>query len=154
MICCIQANRTCTGHDGMQEGAPVYDIVIGGWMNSKTVIRKQGQQRAIATAKKPSIKSADNNNNNNSKQSSNGSSSAVYSHNCIIHPGMPTDCALDHAMLQKFVAAVGEFSKYWLSLEDGVIRLGKGPEPGRQEIIRWRDPQPVKNVRYIGFRSG
>lgn len=36
------------GRDGLADQSPNYEVVIGGWMNRKTAVRKRGQQQAAA----------------------------------------------------------------------------------------------------------
>lgn len=36
------------GRDGLADQSPNYEVVIGGWMNRKTAMRKHGQQQAAA----------------------------------------------------------------------------------------------------------
>ena len=41
-----------------------------------------------------------------------------------------------------------EFKKFWLSWEEGLIRLGHGLATGVDSIIQWQDPNPyiIKGV--------
>jgi hypothetical protein len=95
------------GQDGLAEEAPVYEIVVGGWMNSKTAIRKQGMQQAYVSKR--------------------------ANPDAAINP-------------------VGEFCKYWVKLESGLISIGKGSDHSRNEIIHWQDDNPPPEIRFIGFR--
>ncbi|KAJ7516513.1 hypothetical protein O6H91_22G061000 [Diphasiastrum complanatum] len=44
------------------------------------------------------------------------------------------------------------FEKYWISIEDGMITVGKG-EPGRGVVYQWIDLQPNCKVQYVGLSS-
>jgi hypothetical protein len=47
----VSFNKDCSeieGRDGMSDRAPNYEVVIGGWMNTKTALRKKGQQQVAA----------------------------------------------------------------------------------------------------------
>lgn len=44
------------------------------------------------------------------------------------------------------------YEKYWISLQEGRIRLGKG-NPLENVILEWQDPFPWKGIKYIGFSN-
>jgi len=83
----------------------MYEIVIGGWKDSKSVIRRetQGVDRALKT--------------------------------------------------QSRLCSRNSFLKYWATLKDGVVSVGTGAESGNNVILAWRDPVPMKDVKYVSFTS-
>lgn len=44
------------------------------------------------------------------------------------------------------------FERYWISLMDGTITVGKG-EPGLSIVYEWSDPRPNLKVKYVGLSS-
>src|SRR4051812_6468315 len=45
------------------------------------------------------------------------------------------------------IQRAGEFTKYWVYLNNGLIAVGKGSDVGSKEILRWKDPNPNTHVR-------
>jgi hypothetical protein len=95
----------CVGQDGRDESSS-YEVVIGGWLNSKTCIRRKGQQQSYITK---------------------------------------TD-------YPEGLITSNDFEKYWITVEASRISFGKG-EAGEIEILRWKDRNALKNIRYVGFTS-
>ncbi|MFH1644369.1 MAG: hypothetical protein ABIA74_04305 [bacterium] len=46
-----------------------------------------------------------------------------------------------------------EFKKYWMSIKDGEITMGTGDLDPKNTLLKWKDPYPIKRVRYVGFSS-
>eukprot|EP01018_Ginkgo_biloba_P004223 Gb_09011 [translate_table: standard] len=47
----------------------------------------------------------------------------------------------------------GGFERYWISIYDGLISVGKGGEPGHNAIFQWLDSHPRCKVQYVGLSS-
>jgi len=109
--------------EGMADSAPVYEVLIGGWRNTKSCIRKGGNQQATVS-KRPA--------------------SAMGSPKMTNSPGSSS--------VSVVIDPQGEFCKYWICIQDGALRVGKGDFP-ENEFLNWKDPQPVTNVSYVGFSS-
>jgi hypothetical protein len=45
----------------------------------------------------------------------------------------------------------GVYNDYWVSLENGLIFVGAGPNPGENIFLTWRDPTPISDIRRVGF---
>ena len=82
----------------------VYEIVIGGWRNSKSVIRdrKQGTNYALT-------------------------------HNM----------GLNSTSLRPF----------WVSFQNGWVKVGTGTEVGENQFMSWEDPTPAK-IKFISVSTG
>jgi len=46
----------------------------------------------------------------------------------------------------------GMIEKYWVTLKDGFIIIGKG-DPGSIILMAWRDPEPAKGIERVGLSS-
>lgn len=44
------------------------------------------------------------------------------------------------------------FERYWISVQDGRITVGKG-EPGQSVVYEWADPSPNCRIKYVGLSS-
>lgn len=44
------------------------------------------------------------------------------------------------------------FERYWISVQDGRITVGKG-EPGQSIVHEWADPAPNCKIKYVGLSS-
>ncbi|XP_062227782.1 BTB/POZ domain-containing protein At2g30600 isoform X2 [Phragmites australis] len=56
------------------------------------------------------------------------------------------------------VAGVGlccssSFQSYWISIYDGLISIGLGKHPNKNLLFQWLDPDPNRNVQYVGLSS-
>lgn len=56
------------------------------------------------------------------------------------------------------VAGVGlccssSFQSYWISIYDGLISIGEGMHPNKNILFQWLDPDPNRNVQYVGLSS-
>ncbi|KAL6861699.1 hypothetical protein ACP4OV_017399 [Aristida adscensionis] len=56
------------------------------------------------------------------------------------------------------VAGVGlccssSFQSYWVSIYDGLISIGQGKHPNKNTLFQWLDPDPNRNVQYVGLSS-
>jgi hypothetical protein len=47
----------------------------------------------------------------------------------------------------------GTYVPYWVSIDNGLVLVGFGDEPGKNVFMSWRDPQPPENIRRVGFGS-
>lgn len=47
----------------------------------------------------------------------------------------------------------GTFCDYWVSIDDGLIFVGAGQNPGENIFLTWRDPNPPSDLRRVGFGS-
>lgn len=45
------------------------------------------------------------------------------------------------------------FQSYWISIYDGLISIGQGRHPNNNVLFQWLDPDPNRNVQYIGLSS-
>uniref|UniRef100_A0ACD5ZNT1 Uncharacterized protein n=1 Tax=Avena sativa TaxID=4498 RepID=A0ACD5ZNT1_AVESA len=45
------------------------------------------------------------------------------------------------------------FQSYWISIYDGLISIGQGRHPNNNVLFQWLDPDPIRNVRYVGLSS-
>lgn len=45
----------------------------------------------------------------------------------------------------------GVYNDYWVSLENGLIFVGIGSNPGENIFLTWRDPTPISDIRRVGF---
>ena len=86
----------------------IYEIVIGGWDNTKTAIRVQSLDFPVAQFTSEE------------------------------HPD---------AMITPI-----EYQKYWISLDNGTIALGKG-DLGTNKVLEWTDPYPPGRMQYVGLSS-
>ncbi len=43
---------------------------------------------------------------------------------------------------------------YWYSASRGLVRLGRGEVPGREVLLEWQDPEPLKGLRWVAFWGG
>ena len=88
----------------------MYEIVIGGWGNTRTVIRKFRQNPQFGFANVTVNENPD-------------------------------------AMVNS-----GEWEKYWISVKNGLVSVGKGNEIGRRIILEWQDPNnPLEFISTIGL---
>ena len=46
------------------------------------------------------------------------------------------------------------FKKFWINFNNGSISLGTGEFIKENEFLKWQDPYPIKNIKYIGISSG
>uniref|UniRef100_A0A0D9ZXR9 BTB domain-containing protein n=1 Tax=Oryza glumipatula TaxID=40148 RepID=A0A0D9ZXR9_9ORYZ len=56
------------------------------------------------------------------------------------------------------VAGIGlccssSFQSYWISIYDGLISIGQGRHPNNNILFQWLDPDPNRNVQYVGLSS-
>jgi hypothetical protein len=51
------------------------------------------------------------------------------------------------------VARPGSFSSYWVSINNGLIFLGAGNDPGENIFLSWRDPSPSSDLRRVAFAT-
>lgn len=56
------------------------------------------------------------------------------------------------------VAGIGlccssSFQSYWISIYDGLISIGQGRHPNKNILFQWLDPDPNRNVQYVGLSS-
>ena len=47
----------------------------------------------------------------------------------------------------------GTFCDYWVSVDNGLIFVGAGQNPGENIFLTWRDPNPPSDLRRVGFGS-
>ncbi len=88
----------------------MYEIVIGGWGNTRTVIRKFRQNPQFGFASVTVNENPD----------------------AMVTPG--------------------EWEKYWISVKNGLIKIGKGNEIGRRIILEWQYPDnPLEFISTIGL---
>ncbi|VAH68984.1 unnamed protein product [Triticum turgidum subsp. durum] len=45
------------------------------------------------------------------------------------------------------------FQSYWISIYDGLISIGQGRHPNNNVLFQWLDPDPNRNVQYVGLSS-
>ncbi|KAL6606420.1 hypothetical protein ACP70R_042073 [Stipagrostis hirtigluma subsp. patula] len=45
------------------------------------------------------------------------------------------------------------FQSYWISVYDGLISIGQGKHPNKNIIFQWLDPDPNRDVQYVGLCS-
>lgn len=45
------------------------------------------------------------------------------------------------------------FQSYWISIYDGLISIGEGRHPNNNLLFHWLDPDPNRNVQYVGLSS-
>uniref|UniRef100_A0ACD5XXC3 Uncharacterized protein n=1 Tax=Avena sativa TaxID=4498 RepID=A0ACD5XXC3_AVESA len=45
------------------------------------------------------------------------------------------------------------FQSYWISIYDGLISIGQGRHPNNNVLFQWLDPDPIRNVQYVGLSS-
>lgn len=45
------------------------------------------------------------------------------------------------------------WQQFWVSIDDGVVVVGKGDPAEEKILVQWHDPYPIKNVRAIGISS-
>ena len=45
------------------------------------------------------------------------------------------------------------FQSYWISIYDGLIRVGTGRYPFQNIVFQWLDTNPNRSVRYVGLSS-
>ncbi|XP_077981785.1 C3 and PZP-like alpha-2-macroglobulin domain-containing protein 8 [Glandiceps talaboti] len=88
---------------GPQDKPAMYEIVIGGWRNTKSVIRRAKHSELRVEASTPGILSPN------------------------------------------------EFREFWISYNNGVIRVGK--EGDQEAFMEWTDPDPLP-VKYLGYSTG
>ena len=88
----------------------MYEIVIGGWGNTRTVIRKFRQTPQFGLANVTVNENPD----------------------AMVKPG--------------------QWEKYWISVENGLVRIGKGNEIDRRVVLEWQDPDnPLEFISTIGL---
>jgi len=85
-----------------------YEIVLGGWLNIKSALRKFGAEVAYVTKQQR------------------GS--------------------------EVVIETAADFFKYWIVIDEGLIIVGKGGGTDVREILRWRDPSPVR-IRSLGLTT-
>jgi len=91
--------------------SPLYEVVIGGWNNTQTVIRKGRQTPHNGHARV------------NAKQNP-----------------------------QAMVAA-NRWATYWVSVNCGLVAIGRGKSVGQNIILTWQDPDPLQNLKTIAFST-
>ncbi|MBM3894498.1 hypothetical protein FJ366_02790 [Candidatus Dependentiae bacterium] len=65
---------------------------------------------------------------------------------------VPQEVAVIHVDENPLAATrPGVFSDYWITLDNGLIFVGVGPNPGENIFLTWRDPTPQSDIRRIGF---
>ncbi len=87
----------------------IYEIVLGAWNNTKTVIRVASLGKTVTEF---------------------------------------LDVDYPDAMIDPL-----EFKKYWVSLKDGVVSIGKGKLDPKNVLLKWKDPYPIERIRYVGVSS-
>ncbi len=50
-------------------------------------------------------------------------------------------------------ARPGTYVDYWVSIDNGLIFVGASQNPGENIFLTWRDPNPVSDLRRVGFGS-
>jgi len=44
-----------------------------------------------------------------------------------------------------------EWMDYWFKVDNGTVTFGRGPNIDEKVLLSWKDPEPLKYVRYIGL---
>ncbi len=100
----------------------IYELVIGGYENTQHEIRIKSLGRPAVTFNRENM--------------------------AIMQRGKKaTDLEFKRSMLSPT-----RFEKYWVSLKNGELRLGKG-EPGKNTLMKWQDPFPWSGIRYVGVSN-
>jgi hypothetical protein len=84
----------------------IYETVIGGWDNSKTVIRIRSLDKSVAETESPDT---------------------------LVNPI--------------------KFQRYWVSVNNGKVVVGKDDLDEKNKVFEWTDPYPIKDVAYVGISN-
>lgn len=91
--------------------SPLYEVVIGGWNNTQTVIRKGRQNPHQGHARV------------NVKQN------------------------------PQAVVAANHWATYWVSVNKGLVLVGRGEIVGQNITLKWQDPDPLQHLKDIAFST-
>lgn len=98
-----------------------YRIIVGGWDNTQSVIRRNSGGAWTSV------------NNNIELALSNITSGG--NPNAIVTGGKPSNGSA--------------WDDYWFQVNDGVVTWGKGVVVGQNELMRYVDPAPLRDVQYV-----
>jgi len=51
------------------------------------------------------------------------------------------------------IVEADRWAAYWMSVDRGLVRFGRGEVPGREVVLEWQDPSPLQGLRWVAFSS-